>query len=57
MLGFIELVFLKMKVVLFPFFFARYPVILSLENHCTLPNQQKMAQILEEILGGILCAN
>lgn len=33
---------------------SEYPVILSLENHCSLPNQQKMAQLLEEILGDVL---
>lgn len=38
-------------------FFFRYPVILSLENHCSLPNQKKMAEILEEKLGGILFVN
>ncbi|KAJ7357756.1 hypothetical protein OS493_023230 [Desmophyllum pertusum] len=31
-----------------------YPVILSLENHCTLPNQKKIAELLEEILGDTL---
>ena len=30
-------------------------MILSLENHCNLENQKKMAEYLEEILGGILC--
>lgn len=29
-----------------------YPVILSLENHCSIPMQQKMAHYLKEILGG-----
>lgn len=33
---------------------SEYPVILSLENHCNLSNQKKMAQILEEILGDSL---
>ncbi|XP_026187916.1 1-phosphatidylinositol 4,5-bisphosphate phosphodiesterase eta-2a isoform X2 [Mastacembelus armatus] len=28
-----------------------YPVILSLENHCSVPQQKKMAQYLTEILG------
>eukprot|EP00752_Nemacystus_decipiens_P001301 g1292.t1 len=28
-----------------------YPVILSLENHCSLPQQQKMAQIMIRIIG------
>lgn len=29
----------------------RYPVILSIENHCSVPQQKKMAQYLVEILG------
>ncbi len=29
----------------------RYPVILSIENHCSVPQQKKMAQYLIEILG------
>jgi len=33
---------------------SEYPVILSLENHCNLPNQKKMAEYLEEILGDLL---
>lgn len=33
---------------------SEYPVILSLENHCNLSNQKKMAEILEEILGDTL---
>uniref|UniRef100_A0A8C6TQD0 Phosphoinositide phospholipase C n=1 Tax=Neogobius melanostomus TaxID=47308 RepID=A0A8C6TQD0_9GOBI len=28
-----------------------YPVILSIENHCTVPQQKKMAQYLVEVLG------
>lgn len=28
-----------------------YPVILSIENHCSVPQQKKMAQYLTEILG------
>lgn len=31
-----------------------YPVVLSLENHCSLPQQQRMAQILVEVLGDML---
>lgn len=31
-----------------------YPVILSLENHCSVPQQTKMASYLKDILGGIL---
>lgn len=28
----------------------RYPVILSIENHCTVPQQKKMANYLREVL-------
>ena len=31
-----------------------YPVILSIENHCSVEQQRKMAECLKEILGGIL---
>lgn len=31
-----------------------YPVILSIEDHCTLPQQRKMAKIFEEIFGSML---
>lgn len=31
--------------------FFRFPVILSIENHCSVPQQKKMAQYLIEILG------
>lgn len=31
--------------------FFSYPVILSIENHCSVPQQKKMAQYLIEILG------
>lgn len=31
-----------------------YPVILSLENHCSTPQQQVMASILKEVLGDML---
>jgi len=31
--------------------FLSYPVILSIENHCSVPQQKKMAQYLTEILG------
>lgn len=30
---------------------ARYPVILSIENHCSVVQQKKMAQYLTDILG------
>lgn len=33
-----------------------YPIILSLENHCSLPYQQEMARILKEKLGSKLYA-
>ena len=29
---------------------CRYPVILSIENHCTVPQQKKMAEYLKEVL-------
>lgn len=28
----------------------RYPVILSIENHCSVPQQKKMAEYLKEVL-------
>uniref|UniRef100_A0A7S3UF21 Phosphoinositide phospholipase C n=1 Tax=Picocystis salinarum TaxID=88271 RepID=A0A7S3UF21_9CHLO len=31
-----------------------YPLILSLENHCSLPQQIRMAEIMEDILGEML---
>eukprot|EP00698_Gefionella_okellyi_P008306 TRINITY_DN2057_c0_g1_i1.p1 TRINITY_DN2057_c0_g1~~TRINITY_DN2057_c0_g1_i1.p1 ORF type:complete len:642 (-),score=155.79 TRINITY_DN2057_c0_g1_i1:1906-3831(-) len=31
-----------------------YPVILSLENHCSLPQQQRMAQIFKDVLGDMV---
>lgn len=30
-------------------YFCRYPVILSIENHCTIQQQKKIAQYLREI--------
>lgn len=30
---------------------CRYPVILSIENHCTIQQQKKIAQYLREIFG------
>lgn len=33
---------------------SSYPVILSIEDHCTLPQQRKMAKIFEEIFGSML---
>ena len=32
---------------------SQYPVILSIENHCTLPQQRYMASAFQEIFGGI----
>ena len=32
-----------------------YPVILSLENHCSVPAQRKMAACLKGVLGGASC--
>ncbi|KAM9859333.1 1-phosphatidylinositol 4,5-bisphosphate phosphodiesterase eta-2 [Aulostomus maculatus] len=29
---------------------SQYPVVLSIENHCTVPQQKKMAQYLKEVL-------
>ena len=34
--------------------YCSYPVILSIENHCSVEQQRKMAEYLKEILGGIL---
>lgn len=34
-----------------PFYLPRYPVILSIENHCSVAQQKKMALYLTEILG------
>lgn len=33
---------------------SEYPLILSLENHCTIPVQTQMASILREVLGDLL---
>ncbi|XP_064466965.1 1-phosphatidylinositol 4,5-bisphosphate phosphodiesterase gamma-1-like isoform X2 [Ornithodoros turicata] len=30
---------------------SEYPVILSIENHCTLPQQRKMANLFQEVFG------
>ena len=35
-------------------FWCRYPVILSIENHCSIPQQHRMADIMEEIFGDML---
>lgn len=36
------------------FLTSEYPVILSIEDHCTLPQQRKMAQKFQEIFGDML---
>lgn len=33
---------------------SEYPVILSIEDHCSLPQQRKMAKIFEEVFGTML---
>ncbi|XP_052384906.1 1-phosphatidylinositol 4,5-bisphosphate phosphodiesterase eta-2-like [Oncorhynchus keta] len=33
-------------------YIPRYPVILSIENHCTVPQQKKTAESLMEVLQG-----
>lgn len=33
---------------------TQYPVILSLDNHCSIPQQLIMADVIKEILGDIL---
>ena len=38
----------------FAFFKSKYPLILSIENHCSLECQEKMAEYLEDILGELL---
>ncbi|XP_058640791.1 1-phosphatidylinositol 4,5-bisphosphate phosphodiesterase eta-2a isoform X2 [Onychostoma macrolepis] len=35
----------------YAFIKTQYPVILSIENHCSVPQQKKMAQYLTEVLG------
>jgi len=30
-----------------------YPLILSLENHCSIPQQKVMAQTFREVFGGL----
>ena len=38
----------------YAFFKSDYPLILSIENHCSIEYQDKMASHLEEILGDML---
>ena len=38
----------------YAFFKSKYPLILSIENHCSLECQEKMAEYLEDILGELL---
>ena len=33
---------------------SEFPVILSIENHCTLPQQRNMASAFQEVFGGKL---
>eukprot|EP00035_Acanthoeca_spectabilis_P022792 m.445796 g.445796 ORF g.445796 m.445796 type:complete len:1196 (-) comp19278_c0_seq1:113-3700(-) len=39
------------------FVYSEYPVILSFENHCNLPNQQAMARDVLSIFGDTLCTS
>lgn len=36
------------------FLTSEYPVILSIEDHCSLPQQRKMASAFEEVFGSML---
>ena len=38
----------------YAFFKSEYPLILSIENHCSIEYQDKMAMYLQEILGDML---
>ena len=38
----------------FAFCKSKYPLILSIENHCSVEYQDKMAEYLEDILGDLL---
>ena len=40
------------------FLTSPYPVVLSIENHCDIPHQKRMAEILVQVFGGsfaLLC--
>jgi len=39
---------------LLTFYLRRYPVILSIEDNCTLPQQRKMATTMQEVFGDML---
>jgi len=39
-----------MEILCVAWLLCRYPVILSIENHCNVPQQKKMAQYLTEVL-------
>ena len=55
-LVFAELLFFNSYIYHFFYFdFYSYPLILSLENHCDIEQQTKMAFHLKNILGGISC--
>jgi phosphatidylinositol phospholipase C epsilon len=41
-------------IAVYAFVTSPYPVILSIENHCSLAQQQKMALIFKELLGDYL---
>jgi phosphatidylinositol phospholipase C gamma-1 len=38
----------------YAFVTSSFPVILSIENHCSLPQQLKMVEIYEEVFGSML---
>ncbi|KAI0239686.1 1-phosphatidylinositol 4,5-bisphosphate phosphodiesterase delta-1 [Lamellibrachia satsuma] len=42
---------------MYGFIASEYPVILSIENHCSIPQQRLMAKHLHEILGDLLYSN
>lgn len=46
---------LKAAILKYAFSASDYPLILSIENHCSVPYQDKMAKYLVEILGSMLC--
>ena len=37
----------------FMYYVCRYPIILSIENHCSLPQQKRMAEVFTSVLGGL----